>query len=92
MKAKLEMMNDLVKKLNEEKGTRIYLIDYNEFSKLYNLKARNIYDLPSQILSLVEYSGLTWIGTYCPGHKLEELIEKTDELYSQEIYRSGKDV
>ena len=81
MKAKLEMMNDLVKKLNEEKGTRIYLIDYNEFSKLYNLKARNIYDLPSQILSLVEYSGLTWVGTYCPGHKLEELIEKTDELY-----------
>jgi glycolate oxidase len=80
MNAKLEILKDIIEKLNKE-GTDIHLIDYNEFAKLFNLKALNIYNLPSQILSLHEYSGLTWFGAYCPSHKFEELIEKTDALY-----------
>ncbi len=80
MEAKLEILENIIDDLNK-KGTNIHLINYNEFSKLFNLKARNIYDLPSQILSLHEYSGLTWFGAYAPSHKFEELIEKTDELY-----------
>ncbi len=80
MEAKLEILEDIIEKLNND-GTNIHLINYNEFSKLFNLKARNIFDLPSQILSLHEYSGLTWFGAYAPSHKFEELIEKTDELY-----------
>ncbi|MFX0059077.1 MAG: FAD-binding oxidoreductase [Candidatus Hodarchaeota archaeon] len=82
MEAKLEILNIIIKDLNN-KGTNIHLIDYHEFSKLFNLKARNIYDLPSQILSLHEYSGLTWFGAYAPSHKFEELIEKTDKLYQK---------
>jgi len=82
MNAKLEILNNVIKKLNDT-GTNIHLIDYNEFSKLYNLKARNIFDLPSQILSLHEYSGLTWFGAYAPSHRFEELIEKTDQIYSK---------
>jgi FAD/FMN-containing dehydrogenase len=82
MEAKLEILNKIVEDLNN-KGTKIHLINYNEFSKLFNLKARNIYDLPSQILSLHEYSGLTWFGAYAPSHKFEELIEKTDKLYQK---------
>ncbi|NVM17622.1 MAG: FAD-binding oxidoreductase [Candidatus Lokiarchaeota archaeon] len=80
MNAKLEILNDIIEKLNNG-GTNIHLIDYNEFAKLFNLKALNIFNLPSQILSLHEYSGLTWFGAYAPSHKFEELIEKTDELY-----------
>lgn len=80
MEAKLEIFNNVIDDLNK-KGTNIQTIDYYEFSKLFNLKARNIYDLPSQILSLHEYSGLTWFGAYAPSHKFEELIERTDELY-----------
>ena len=80
MEAKLEILQNIIEDLNKN-GTNIHLINYNEFSKLFNLKARNIYDLPSQILSLHEYSGLTWFGAYAPSHKFEELIEKTDELY-----------
>jgi FAD/FMN-containing dehydrogenase len=82
MEAKLEILNNIVKDLNE-KGTNIHLINYSEFAKLFSLKARNIYDLPSQILSLHEYSGLTWFGAYAPSHKFEELIEKTDALYQK---------
>ncbi|MFW9784366.1 MAG: FAD-binding oxidoreductase [Candidatus Heimdallarchaeota archaeon] len=82
MEAKLEILDMIIKDLNK-KGTNIQLINYNEFSKLFNLKARNIFDLPSQILSLHEYSGLTWFGAYAPSHKFEELIEKTDEIYQK---------
>jgi len=56
MNAKLEILNDLIEKLNKE-GTDIHLIDYSEFAKMFGLKALNIYNLPSQILSLHEYSG-----------------------------------
>jgi len=82
LEAKLEILKKVVDDLNK-KGTNIHMIDYHEFSKLFNLKARNIYDLPSQILSLHEYSGLTWFGAYAPSHKFEELIERTDELYQK---------
>ena len=80
MKAKDEILHDIVSELNK-KGTNIHLINYNEFSKLYNLKARTIYELPSVILSLVPYSGLSWVGTYCSLDKLEQLIEKCDAIF-----------
>ncbi|MHA1916139.1 MAG: FAD-binding oxidoreductase [Promethearchaeota archaeon] len=70
MEAKLEILDNIIEKLNNQ-GTNIHLISYNEFSKLFNLKARNIH----------EYSGLTWFGAYCPSHRFEELIEKTDKIY-----------
>lgn len=82
LKAKIEILHDIINDLNQ-KGANIHLIDYNEFSKLYDLKARNIYDLPASILSLIEKSGLTWFGAYAPTHKFEELIEKCDELYKK---------
>lgn len=82
LKAKEEILHNIVAELNK-KGTNIHLIDYNEFSKLFNLRARTIYELPAVILNLVEYSGLTWFGSYAPTHKFEELIEKCDLLFKK---------
>jgi glycolate oxidase len=83
IKAKDEILHTIVYKLNKEQGTNIHLIDYNEFSKLYNLKARTIYELPSAILSLIPYSGLSWVGTYSSFEKMDELIEKTHALFEK---------
>jgi FAD/FMN-containing dehydrogenase len=83
LQAKEEILQDLVNRLNKDKGTNIHLMDYNEFSKLYNLKARSIYELPAVILSLVPYSGLSWVGTYCSFTNFPELIEKTDKLFQK---------
>ena len=83
MEAKIEILEDIVKDLNKNKGTNIHLIDYNEFSKMYHLKARTIYQLPAVILSLVEQSGLTWFGSYSSTEKFEDLIVKTDRLYEK---------
>ncbi len=82
LEAKLEILFNIVEELNK-KGTNIHLIDYNEYSKLFSLRARTIYELPAVILNLVEYSGLTWFGSYAPTHKFEELIEKTDAIFQK---------
>lgn len=82
LKAKEEILINSVKELNQ-KGTDIHLINYDEFSKLFGLKARTIYELPAVILNLVEYSGLTWFGSYAPLNKFEDLIEKTDALFQK---------
>ncbi len=82
LEAKIEILFNIVKRLNKE-GKNIHLIDYDEFSKLYDLRARTIYELPAVILSLVEKSGLSWVGTYCDSGKFEDLIEKTDDIFKK---------
>ena len=54
-----------------------------EFTKLLDLRLRCHYDLPNLILSLYEYSGLTWFGSYAPTHKIEKLIRKVDGLFQK---------
>jgi len=81
-KAKKEIYLNTVEKF-KEKGMRIYPIDFDEFVKLFNLRLRCYLDLPSIVLSLVEYSGLTWFGSYAPSHKIEELSKKVDDLFKK---------
>lgn len=80
LKAKEEIVSERIQDLNK-KGKKIILVDADEFVKLFNLRVRCHLDLPAVILSLVEYSGLTWFGSYAPTHKLETLIEKVDKLF-----------
>ncbi|MBD3254559.1 MAG: FAD-binding protein [Candidatus Lokiarchaeota archaeon] len=78
--AKTEILNNLIEKLRK-KGHKMVLVDFDEFTKIFNLRFRCYNDLPSVILPLFEYSGLTWFGSYAPTHKIEELIEKVDALF-----------
>ncbi|MCJ7649603.1 MAG: FAD-binding oxidoreductase [Candidatus Lokiarchaeota archaeon] len=78
--AKKEIVEEAIDSLNQN-GKNIILADVDEFSKLFNLRVRCYLDLPAALLSLVEYSGLTWFGSYAPSHKLEELIEKVDKIF-----------
>ena len=80
LEAKEEIISEKIKEL-KEKGNKIILVDVDEFAKLFNLRVRCHLDLPAVLLSLVEYSGLTWFGSYAPTHKLETLIEKVDNLF-----------
>ncbi|MFO7796727.1 MAG: FAD-binding oxidoreductase [Promethearchaeati archaeon] len=82
----LEAKNEIVlNKINELKnqGKNIIVADVDEFAKIFNLRVRCHLDLPAVLLSLVEYSGLTWFGSYAPTHKLEELIQKIDEIFHE---------
>ncbi|MFO8018196.1 MAG: FAD-binding oxidoreductase [Promethearchaeia archaeon] len=80
LEAKEEILRKTINKLNAE-GKKIFLLNFEEFSKIFNLRTRCYYDLPAVILSLVEYSGLTWFGSYAPTHKFEELIASVDEIF-----------
>jgi FAD/FMN-containing dehydrogenase len=80
LNAKIEILFDTIERLKKE-GTKISLVDVDEFAKIFNLRVRCYIDLPSAVLSLVEYSGLTWFGSYAPTHKLEKLIEKVDLIF-----------
>ncbi len=81
-KAKKEIYLNTIEKFREE-GMRIYPMDFGEFVELFNLRLRCYADLPSMVLSLVEYSGLTWFGSYAPSHKIEELAKKVDEIFKK---------
>ncbi len=81
-KAKKEIYLNIIEKFKQQ-SIRIYSIDFDEFVKLFNLRLRSLVDLPSMVLSLFEYSGLTWFGSYAPSHKIEELSKKVDKLFKK---------
>jgi glycolate oxidase len=78
--AKKEILYDTFEKLKKE-GINAVLVEVDEFVKIFNLRVRCHLDLPAVVLSLVEYSGLTWFGSYAPTHKLEYLIQEVDKLF-----------
>ncbi len=80
LRAKEEYLKLTIENL-KKKGIKILLVDADEFTKLFSLRVRCHLDLPAVILSLVEYSGLTWFGSYAPTHKLENLILKVNDLF-----------
>jgi glycolate oxidase len=80
LNAKAELIEKKVKEFKIQ-GKKIILTDVDEFAKLFNLRVRCHLDLPAVLLSLVEYSGLTWFGSYAPTHKLEELITEIDKIF-----------
>ncbi|MBD3187864.1 FAD-binding protein [Candidatus Bathyarchaeota archaeon] len=82
MQAKEEILHQVVDEMRE-KGIQILLIDFLEFAKIFNLRVRCYHDLPAVILSLVEYSGLTWFGSYAPMHEMKLLIQKVYSIFNE---------
>jgi FAD/FMN-containing dehydrogenase len=82
MRAKKEILDLTIERLKKQ-GIKVILADVDEFSKLFNLRVRCYLDLPAALLSLIEYSGLTWFGSYAPTHKIEDLIPKVNALFSK---------
>ncbi|MFX1274613.1 MAG: FAD-binding oxidoreductase [Promethearchaeota archaeon] len=87
MKAKIKLMKETIEKLKKD-GNRIILLDFNEFAKIFNLRVRCAYDLPSVILPTVLKSGLTWFGSYAPTHRLEKLYEGVADIFEKHNFES----
>ncbi len=85
--AKSNYLKKVVGDLNKQ-GHRIILVDFEEFSKIFNLKIRCGYDLPAVILPTVLESGLTWFGSYAPTHKFEILYERMSEIFEKHDFHS----
>jgi hypothetical protein len=80
--AKKKYLKETFDKLKEE-GNNVLLMDFEEFTKLFGLRARCIYDLPSVVLPTVLSSGLTWFGSYAPTHKYEKLFEEGTNIFKK---------
>jgi len=88
LKAKTRYLKEIVAKLNKE-GNDIILIDFEEFSQIFSLRARCAYDLPSVILPTVLSSGLTWFGSYAPTHKYEKLFSEATKIFEKHNFNQA---
>jgi glycolate oxidase len=82
---KEELVQELIAKMNKssEHKNRIQLTDFDFFAACVGEKVRMFRDLPNVITPLVEYSGLTWVGTYAPPENLGILIKEAGELFKE---------
>ena len=82
-KVKVNIINDLVKSLHKKGGDyeKIQVTEFDTFASCVGEKVRVFKDLPGVVTPLVEYSGLSWVGTYAPIDKFDVLIKEGTELF-----------
>jgi len=80
---KYKIITELANNLNKKKENRnkIQTVDFNGFAECVGSRVRVFRDLPAVITPLVEYSGLTWVGTYAPLDNLGTMIRQGEELF-----------
>ncbi|MHA1733235.1 MAG: FAD-binding oxidoreductase [Promethearchaeota archaeon] len=83
LEVKMEIVLQRVQHLREKFGEKFYVTDFDTFAAFMGDGVRVFYDLPSVITPLVEYSGLTWVGTYAPPDNLGILIEEADAKFHE---------
>ena len=81
LEAKYEILQDIVKKINQKHGDKVLIADFDTIASVIGEGLRVFYDLPSVITPLVEYSGLTWFGSYAPPEHLGVLLEKGTAIF-----------
>ncbi len=82
---KCELIQNLADKLNniDKYRNKIQLVDFNHFAAVIGDGCRVFFDLPSVVTPLVEYSGLTWVGTYAPPENLEILMTEGKKIFKK---------
>ncbi|MEX2757136.1 MAG: FAD-binding oxidoreductase [Candidatus Sigynarchaeota archaeon] len=81
LEAKYEIMQDVLAKVKQKHGNKVFLTGFDTFASLVGDGTRVFYDLPGVITPLVEYSGLTWFGSYAPPEHLGVLFEKATAIF-----------
>jgi len=79
-KAKLEIIRDAVKEL-KKKDPLVVLSSLNTLSKTMGGCVAQVDNLPMTIGGMLEYGGLTWIGTYFPTNA-ENVVKAADIAFN----------
>ncbi len=82
-KVKVAIIREKVEQLKKKYGNHFFLTDFDTFAAFMGDGVRVFYDLPNVITPLVEYSGLTWVGTYAPPENLGVLIKEADAKFHE---------
>ncbi|MHA1111553.1 MAG: FAD-binding oxidoreductase [Promethearchaeota archaeon] len=83
LQVKLELLKETADKINAQVKGRIILTDFDYLSAILGDGVRCFADLPNVVIPLVEYSGLTWVGSYAPIHNLEKLMEGGEKIFKK---------
>ncbi len=83
LQIKLELIQDVVKSINERVERNIIITDFDYLSAILGEGVRCFADLPDVVIPLVEYSGLTWVGSYAPTPNLEKLMEEGEKIFKK---------
>nr|MDO8108915.1 FAD-binding oxidoreductase [Candidatus Sigynarchaeota archaeon] len=81
LEAKYEIMQCILAKVNQKHGNKIFLTEFDAGASIVGESFRFAYDLPAVVTPLVEYSGLTWYGSYAPPEHLGVLLEKGTAIF-----------
>lgn len=87
LEAKIKYLKEIIEKLKKE-GNNVILVNFDEFSKIFNLRIRCAFDLPAVILPTVLGSGLTWFGSYCSTEKYEKLFSEATKIFERHNFES----
>jgi glycolate oxidase len=80
--AKVNYIKKVFDKIKEKDNKRIFLTNFATFANLLGQRFATYYDLPTVIFPMVEYSGVTWVGTYANPDKIGVLFEKCREIFN----------
>ena len=80
---KMDLLNSTLKKINEKVKRKAIMVDFNYLAAILGEGVRCFADLPDVVIPLVEYSGLTWVGSYAPIHNLEKLMEGGEKIFKK---------
>ncbi len=79
--AKVNYIKKIFNQIKEKGNRRIFLTNFSTLANLLGKKFTVYYDLPAVMLPMVEFSGVTWVGTYASPDKIETLFEKCHEIF-----------
>lgn len=80
---KIELLNCTLQKINGNSKRQAIMVDFDYLSAILGEGVRCFADLPDVVIPLVEYSGLTWVGSYAPIHNLEKLMEGGEKIFKK---------
>jgi len=83
LEAKVKYIKYIFDRIKAQEGERIFLTNFFTLANLLGEKFTIYYDLPSVMLPMVEYSGITWVGTYANPDIIGPLLIECRNVFAQ---------
>lgn len=83
LNAKIKYIHEVFHKIKEKTDKELFLTNYFTFANLLGEKFSIFYNLPSVITPLVEWNGVTWVGSYASVDNTGILLKKCNQLFEK---------
>jgi hypothetical protein len=80
---KLKLLKEVLDDINKRSQRKAIMVDFDYLSAILGEGVRCFADLPNVVIPLVEYSGLSWVGSYAPIDRLDKLMEGGEKIFKK---------